>query len=100
MAGRVLGLLADRGLSCPLPPVVEEPRKDEEKQNALMGAHERTKAKTENREMKAYLGGGGRLERLLWTSDLRSRSTSSSLGVLQKNSDGTYTAGNGYTLCK
>ena len=93
-AGRVLGLLADRGPSCPLPQVVEELRKDEEKQNALMGAHERTKAKT---EMKAQAAAGdlsGFFGQQIAFNQLVS------LGALKKNSDGTYTQANGYTMGK
>ena len=90
---QVLGL-PDRGLSCPLPQVVEEPQEDEEKPNALMGAHERTKAKT---EMKAQAAAGdlsGFFGQQIAFNQLVS------LGALKKNSDGTYTQANGYTMGK
>ena len=86
--------LPDRGLSCPLPQVIEEPRENEEKPNALMGAHERPKAKT---EMKAQAAAGdlsGFFGQQIAFNQLVS------LGALKKNSDGTYTAANGYMLCK
>ena len=62
-----------------------------------MGAYERTKAKT---EMKAGCkpAAAGDLSGFFGQQIVFNQLVS--LGALKKKSDGTYTAGNGYTLCK
>ena len=88
----VLGL-PERGLSCPMPQVVEDGAEGEEGEpNALMGAHERTKAAPKDVEAQAagdlssYFGQQIPFNQIV------------ALGALKKTSSGTYEGANGYTM--
>ncbi|KAI0694388.1 glycoside hydrolase family 18 protein [Cerioporus squamosus] len=89
---QVLGL-PERGLSCPMPQVVEDGAEGEEGEpNALKGAHERTKEAP--KEVKAQAAG-----------DLSSYFGQQipfnqivALGAIKKTSSGTYEGANGYTM--
>ena len=99
---QVLGL-PDRGLACPVPPTPEEvaqAREDAEKgegPKAMRGAHPHAKpvksakegavsAEAAAGDLSAYYGQQIPFNQLV------------ALGALKKNSDGTYTAANGYTM--
>ena len=88
----VLGL-PERGLSCPMPQVVEDGAEGEEGEpNALMGAHERAKAAPKDVEAQAagdlssYFGQQIPFNQIV------------ALGALKKTSSGTYEGANGYTM--
>ncbi|KAI0751174.1 glycoside hydrolase family 18 protein [Daedaleopsis nitida] len=89
---QVLGL-PDRGLACPLPQVVEE-EEDKGEPNALApkGVHERKKAKAEDVKADALGDLSAWFGQQIAFSDLLAS------GALKKNSDGTYTGANGYTM--
>ncbi|KAI0758172.1 glycoside hydrolase family 18 protein [Fomes fomentarius] len=87
--------LPNRGLSCPLPQIEEGQdgeTKEEEKPNPLRGAHARSKVKLEEvkasaaGDLSSFFGQQIAFNQLL------------SMGALKKNSDGTYTGANGYTM--
>ncbi len=87
--------LPNRGLSCPLPQIEEVQdgeTKEEEKPNPLRGAHARSKVKSE--EVKAEAAGdlSSLFNQQIAFNQLLS------MGALKKNSDGTYTGTNGYTM--
>ncbi|TFK94886.1 glycoside hydrolase family 18 protein [Polyporus arcularius HHB13444] len=90
---QVLGL-PERGLSCPMPQIVEDGAEgEEEKPNALKGAHERVKKAPEDAKEQASAG------------DLSSYYGQQipfnqivALGAIKKTSSGTYEGANGYTM--